>query len=37
MIEIDKNVSTFKICHPAEAFAHNIQGYISTILPANSV
>lgn len=34
IVEIHNNVPTLKICHPAEAFAHNIRGYISTILPA---
>ena len=33
-VETNNGVSTLKICHPAEAFAHNIRGYISTILPA---
>lgn len=33
-VETNNGVSSLKICHPAEAFAHNIRGYISTILPS---
>ena len=33
-VEANNGVSTLNICHPAEAFAHNIRAYISTILPA---
>ena len=33
-VEANNGVSTLNIFHPAEAFAHNIRAYISTILPA---
>ena len=33
-VETNNGVSTLNICHPAEAFAHNIRAYISTNLPA---
>ena len=33
-VQTNNGVSTLKICHRAEAFAHNIRGYTSTILPA---
>jgi hypothetical protein len=33
-VQTENGVSILKIRHPAEAFAHNIRGYISTILPA---
>lgn len=33
-VEDENGVPALKICHPPEAFAENIRGYISTILPA---
>ena len=33
-VETEHGHSILKICHPKEAFEHNIRGYISTPLPA---
>lgn len=33
-VETKNSVASINLCHPADAFAENIRGYISTILPA---
>ena len=33
-VEMENEIQSIKIKHPADAFAHNLRGYISTVLPA---